>query len=383
MDKKKVLRDIMAAQSRELVTVSEADRCVVCTLPMAEIDDSGVRRCPQGHKQHYEDHVSPTYALTPEPAATPHKSTIRPPPLATNTYSNLSTRHEHTVRCYITPELVEKAVKKQLHRSNARLCDAETLTLKCSGPGEQYVRIENLGGLSNLKSLTAQNHAFVKLEGLSPLVSLTSLDLSGGRIQKVENISHLVHLRELNLNYNFVESLPGEGVWPLNLSVLRCAGNRLTALDDLHHLRHLMSLEVLDLRDNAMCRSSSYRSIAAYAVLSVIVLDDVEVTDTERNAAIFHWDRKGLKPLQTELTDTKKELEALRRELEDARTTSAHKDGQLNAVSKLLEISHTESDAIRKEKFTVEVYQRDKEGVILCKKGCHIVVFCGMHLMFS
>ena len=272
----------------------------------------------------------------------------------TNTYKDLSRYSDHKMRCYITPELVLKAVRKQLHRSNAQLHEVEHLVLKCKGIGEQYVRIENLGGLINLKSLAAANHTFSKIDGLQPLINLVSLDLSGNRIQKIEGISSLVHLRELNLADNFIEHIPLHTMFPKNIEAMSLANNRLSTLDDLHNFREMTSLLYIDLRDNAVCEHAHYRSVAAYAALSIRYLDDVEVTEMERSAAIYHWDRKGLRPLESELKDSRKEAAKLKRELDLMKSESSQKDGQLEALSTLLKMTTSESQTTRKDKESTE-----------------------------
>ncbi|KAJ9460354.1 Dynein assembly factor 1 [Diplonema papillatum] len=358
-------------------------RCPVCTLP---VEDSG--DCRNGHlaaqgvlaAQYDSDDLrdisdvrtdprpaTPKEALDPSPFHTPtalkRRSTGSPHRVipkhspgagsaqspAANTYKDLSRSVEHTVRCYITPEAVLKAVRKQEHRSNATLGDAESLVLKCHGGGEQYVRIENLGGLKNLTSFSAPGHAFTRIENLQPLVSLTALDLSRNRLQKVEGLAHLPHLTTVNLSGNFIEHLPPASAWPKTLQNLSLAENRLAVIDDLHHLRDLINLTRLDLRDNPFSSHAHYRSVVAYAGLSVTYLDDVEITDAERSAALFHWDRKGLKPLESELKATQHEVEALRRQLEETKTAAAQREGQLDAVTRLLQLATEENKCIREE----------------------------------
>ena len=362
-DKKRVLRELMGSRhGGRSDSPANVERCAVCTLPVSTADD-GVRRCSMGHvagavvaAAHRSSDSPPRHYAreqTPSPARTPYKATVHTPSPAT--YRALNRMEEHMVRCYITPDHVLKAVRKHLHRNNATLQDADILNLKCSGIGEQFVRLENLGGLVNLHTLVAANHAFTKIDGLKPLVNLTHLDLSCNKLTRVENISHLTRLEELNLGGNLIEHIPSDSVWPKSLRVLRMAQNRLSTLEDLHNLRPLLSLTVMDLRENPICSQTLYRSIAAYAALSLQELDEVAVSETERDAAIFHWDRKGLRPLQTELSAAQKKVEELQRQLEATQVDNHHKNGQLEAVSKLLEISHTESDAVREQKAGVEV----------------------------
>eukprot|EP01063_Lacrimia_lanifica_P031846 TRINITY_DN5337_c0_g2_i1.p1 TRINITY_DN5337_c0_g2~~TRINITY_DN5337_c0_g2_i1.p1 ORF type:complete len:653 (+),score=230.74 TRINITY_DN5337_c0_g2_i1:66-2024(+) len=335
--------------------------CNTCGLPA----DHATGLC--GNRHYTPPHEPPLPATPAPPSASPHKrgvvsSTGHHAVTSPATYKDLSRSVEHKIRCYITSDLVLRLVRKRLHRNNATLADAEELVLKCGGSGEFFTRLENLGGLVNLKRLAAPYHHFTKIEGLTPLVSLTHLDLSHNRVQKVEHIQHLHHLKELVLDGNFVERLPGEAAWPKGLERLSMVGNRLSCLDDLQNLRELISLEELDLRENPICSNGQYRGIAAYAALALAVLDGVAVTDAERNAALRLWDRKGLKPLQSELVGVKREVDTLRRALEEARLQSAQTNGQLQAVARMLQMSQEDTEAAQKEKNMMEEELRLNES---------------------
>jgi Leucine-rich repeat (LRR) protein len=76
-------------------------------------------------------------------------------------------------------------------------------------------RIENLGGLSNLRELNLSYNLISNIEGLDGLRTLVDLNLSENKITHIENLTALVSLEDLNLSGNRIAHIPKPEFEPL------------------------------------------------------------------------------------------------------------------------------------------------------------------------
>jgi Leucine-rich repeat (LRR) protein len=118
----------------------------------------------------------------------------------------------------------------------------------------------------NLESLVLSDNGLHKLDGLSGLGSLTFLDLSFNKLKVLDGFRGLSSLLTLTVNNNQIQ---------------RC--------EDVVAIKtYLRSLEVLDMRNNPICSSKSYRAtllVHLRGLSCLRELDQLEVTAEDRAAA--------------------------------------------------------------------------------------------------
>ncbi|XP_028409956.1 centrosomal protein of 72 kDa-like [Dendronephthya gigantea] len=139
----------------------------------------------------------------------------------------------------------EEWIRQRVHLEHDNLDDVKSLSL----PGSYHEKISHLG--SSLHSFTRLKH----------------LDLSRNVVCNLEGISHLQMLETLNLYYN-------------NISTLK----------DLYQLRTLTNLKELDIRLNPVTKNEpDHRLFLIHMLPSLRKLDDRSVRDSERKAALMHF----------------------------------------------------------------------------------------------
>ncbi|CAD2216700.1 hypothetical protein AGDE_09987 [Angomonas deanei] len=93
--------------------------------------------------------------------------------------------------------------------------------------------------------------------------NLEVLSLSLNEISEIGAISNCKYLRELYLRRNQIRDI-----------------------NQILHLTRLPYLEVVNLSDNPICRDPNYRKFVIAAIPSLEKLDDIEITDNERDEAL-------------------------------------------------------------------------------------------------
>ncbi|PIK48532.1 putative centrosomal protein, partial [Apostichopus japonicus] len=125
---------------------------------------------------------------------------------------------------------------------------------------------------SEITHLGTSLHGFLRLK---------SLDLSRNAVTNLSGISHLKVLEKLNLYYNDIKNLK-----------------------DLYQLRHNANLHDLDLRLNPVTKNEvDYRLFLIHLLPNLRKLDDRSVRDSERKAAILHFDTDQAYDLMSHVTD--------------------------------------------------------------------------------
>ncbi|KAJ8041370.1 Centrosomal protein of 72 kDa [Holothuria leucospilota] len=143
-------------------------------------------------------------------------------------------------------EITEKWIRNRVGLNHENLEDVKALTL----PGTYHEKITHLG---------------TSLQGFT---RLKTLDLSRNGLQSLSGLSHLKVLEKLNLYYNDIKTL-----------------------DELHLLKYNTNLQDLDLRLNPVTKNEvDYRLFVIHMLPNLRKLDDRSVRDSERKAAILHFD---------------------------------------------------------------------------------------------
>ncbi|XP_071959323.1 centrosomal protein of 72 kDa-like [Antedon mediterranea] len=142
-------------------------------------------------------------------------------------------------------EATEKWVRERVKLNYEHLGDVRSLSL----PGSYHEKITVLG------------------TALQSFERLKNLDLSRNSLTSLEGLDHLSVLETLNLYYNNISSL-----------------------QDLFLLRHNNRLQELDLRLNPVTKNEpDYRLFVVHMLPNLRKLDDRSVRDSERKAALLHF----------------------------------------------------------------------------------------------
>ncbi|XP_033107745.1 centrosomal protein of 72 kDa-like isoform X2 [Anneissia japonica] len=145
---------------------------------------------------------------------------------------------------------------------------------------------ENLGDVRSL-SLPGSYHEKINYLGtaLHSFERLKNLDLSRNSLISLDGLDHLTMLETLNLYYNNISSLK-----------------------DLFQLRHNSNLQELDLRLNPVTKNEpDYRLFVVHMLPNLRKLDDRSVRDSERKAALLHFNSEQA----NELTEHAQEEKAV------------------------------------------------------------------------
>ena len=104
-------------------------------------------------------------------------------------------------------------------------------------------KLTSLGSLSSLVSLQVlkcYQNSLNKFEGLSALTTLEYLVCYENRLGELTGLEHLCQLRELDCHSNGLTSLDG---MPLSVQMIRCSGNSLRYLPDLHDNENIIYID--------------------------------------------------------------------------------------------------------------------------------------------
>ena len=152
------------------------------------------------------------------------------------------------------------------------LMQCAPLTLRGSGISACFVSITHL----NLHACGIR-----KIEGLHALSNLTVLILSFNEITKMEGLSELSNIETIDVGHNAIRRI--EGLRGLaRLTRLDLQHNNINRLEDLNVLKKsVQQLQVLDLRENDVQDSKSYRGLVLRRLFALQELDGIAVTKEE------------------------------------------------------------------------------------------------------
>ncbi|XP_065065125.1 centrosomal protein of 72 kDa-like [Rhopilema esculentum] len=142
--------------------------------------------------------------------------------------------------------ITEKWICDKVNLKHENLDDVKSLSL----PGSYHEKVSHIG--NSLRGFTR----------------LKFLDLSRNDISVLDGLDHLNLLETLNLYYNSI-----------------------TSLKELYKLRHNHNLKEIDIRLNPVTKNEpDYRLFVIHMLPTLKVLDDRSVRDSERKAALSHFD---------------------------------------------------------------------------------------------
>eukprot|EP00042_Codosiga_hollandica_P043007 m.402945 g.402945 ORF g.402945 m.402945 type:complete len:1846 (-) comp56458_c0_seq1:84-5621(-) len=170
-------------------------------------------------------------------------------------------------------------------------------------------RIENLEGLTRLKSLSLRNNAIRKLEHLETLSGLHELNVAQNQIERLEGIETLIQLHTLNLESNLLTSLGPAIKRLVNLRSLRLADNNIADLAEIEKLKGMRNLAHLTFAGNPCQQTAHYRSFILYHLRTLETLDGQEVQASDYEEAIRRFDQEELQRRDTQLLELRRELE--------------------------------------------------------------------------
>ncbi|MCQ2819068.1 MAG: leucine-rich repeat protein, partial [archaeon] len=113
-------------------------------------------------------------------------------------------------------------------------------------------KINNLEPFTSLIELYLQSNKIKQIENLPS--NIIKLDLSNNELQSLDGISQAPNLKWLNVENNAISTIQ-----ELNslkkLIEFYCAGNYLTDIRECYQLRQILSLEIIDISSNDVCRT--------------------------------------------------------------------------------------------------------------------------------
>ncbi len=172
--------------------------------------------------------------------------------------------------------------------------------------------IENLDFAAHLTHLYLQDNCIRSISGLSHCPNLQKLFLGGNQIERVDGLEEQQYLNELQLQYQKssvglafdIETLKALSGSLLFLNISNCRISDTSALAVLSRLEKLDlsnnevftveqcmeflhpdccgSLQVLDLRNNPVCKAAKYRDYVSLSGQFLTELDGKPITETER-----------------------------------------------------------------------------------------------------
>jgi hypothetical protein len=186
----------------------------------------------------------------------------------------------------------------------------------------ELTHVEGLETCTSLVELMLEENRIVRLDGLRSLVSLKRLDVGKNKLTKIEGIDTLTRLTQLSIEDNEITSMAGLGklaglmevrphhIWhhhppcpadrpalcfnheSLLREQLYIGNNRITDLKEVHSVKELSKLIILDLSGNRLCTAPDYRHYTIYHVRKLKVLDGAGVEMAEQEAAKEKYDGK-------------------------------------------------------------------------------------------
>ena len=162
---------------------------------------------------------------------------------------------------------------------------------RASFSDNELTHIEGLETCVNLRELILEENRIVRLDGLRNLVHLKRLDVGKNKLTKIEGLETLAKLTQLSIEDNEITSLAGLSKL-VSLMELYIGNNRVTDLKEVHHVKELSKLIILDLSGNKLCTAVDYRHYTIYHIRKLKVLDGAGVEMMEQEAAKDKYDGK-------------------------------------------------------------------------------------------
>jgi Leucine-rich repeat (LRR) protein len=155
----------------------------------------------------------------------------------------------------------------------------------------ELTHVEGLEGCTALEELILEENRITQLEGLSTLVYLKRLDVGKNKLTRIEGLDTLTRLTQLSVEDNEISSLAGMSKLS-SLMELYIGNNRVDDLKEVHHIKGMSKLIILDLSGNQLCSALDYRHYTIYHVRKLKVLDGAGVEMAEQEAAKDKYDGK-------------------------------------------------------------------------------------------
>lgn len=135
------------------------------------------------------------------------------------------------------------------------------------------------------------------------LSTIKCLNLWGSDIEDIEILNEMKHLEIVSLSGNMISTL-----YPFSnmekLSELYLRKNNICKLEEIQHLRNCKSLKILWLQENPCCLISDYRTHVIRLLPQILKLDNMLITDEEREKAGIQKQRKYTLNVMTTSSDT-------------------------------------------------------------------------------
>ena len=155
----------------------------------------------------------------------------------------------------------------------------------------ELTHVEGLEGCTALEELILEENRIAQLDGLSTLVYLKRLDVGKNKLTRIEGLDTLLRLTQLSVEDNEIVSLAGMSKLT-SLMELYIGNNCVDDLKEVHHLKGMSKLIILDLSGNQLCSALDYRHYTIYHVRKLKVLDGAGVEMAEQEAAKDKYDGK-------------------------------------------------------------------------------------------
>ena len=141
-------------------------------------------------------------------------------------------------------------------------------------------RIEGIENCPKLEELYLDDNRIIKIENLSLLTNIRKLELGKNKINKIEGLEGLPFLCQVSLEDNDIYTLNGIQKIP-NLMELYIGNNKIDNLNEIHYLRDIPKLIIVDLSGNPLCQENDYRLFTIFNLKKLKVLDGVSIDATE------------------------------------------------------------------------------------------------------
>eukprot|EP01061_Rhynchopus_euleeides_P005092 TRINITY_DN14333_c0_g2_i1.p1 TRINITY_DN14333_c0_g2~~TRINITY_DN14333_c0_g2_i1.p1 ORF type:complete len:1537 (+),score=690.35 TRINITY_DN14333_c0_g2_i1:257-4612(+) len=141
-------------------------------------------------------------------------------------------------------------------------------------------RIEGIENCPKLEELYLDENRIIKIENLSLLTNLRKLELGKNKINKIEGLESLPFLCQVSLEDNDIYTLNGIQKIP-NLMELYIGNNKIDNLHEIHFLRDIPKLIILDLSGNPLCQEDNYRLFTVFNLKKLKVLDGISIDAAE------------------------------------------------------------------------------------------------------
>lgn len=138
--------------------------------------------------------------------------------------------------------------------------------------------------LSPSSGIALSDEMILHKAGVKSLHQVRRVNFWREHIENIWAIRHLQQVESISLVSNLIKVLRPFAAC-CNLQELYLRNNQISSLNELQALRNLHHLKILWLMGNPCTSKPHYRAFAIYCSPSLSNLDDVEVTDAEREAA--------------------------------------------------------------------------------------------------